>query len=100
MQMNKFPVLTRKIGVAKSSTTFIVGRAIQGAGGAGVTSGCYILIALSIEPSMVPALTGLVGATFSIASVAGPLLGGVLTQRVSWRWWYVMASLFFAQYVR
>ena len=65
-----------------------MGRAIQGAGGAGVTSGCYIIVAFSVRPPKVPAITGLFGVVFSIASVAGPLLGGVLTERVSWRWWY------------
>ena len=34
---------------------------------------------------------GLVGAVFSVASVAGPLLGGVFTQKVSWRWWFVLS---------
>jgi MFS family permease len=68
--------------------TLIVGRAIQGAGGAGVTGGCYIIIAIIVAPPKVPAFMGMVGAVFSIASVAGPIIGGVFTQQISWRWWY------------
>ncbi|KAI9664855.1 MAG: hypothetical protein M1821_006303 [Bathelium mastoideum] len=72
--------------VAQNSTTLIVGRAIAGLGGAGISSGAYTIIALSVTPNRQPAFTGILGAVFSIASVVGPLLGGVFTTDVTWRW--------------
>lgn len=73
-------------GVAPNSTALIVGRAIAGAGGAGIASGAYTIIAISAPPRQRPAFTGLLGATYGTASVIGPLLGGVFTDRLTWRW--------------
>jgi MFS transporter, DHA2 family, glioxin efflux transporter len=82
-------------GVAKNSTTLIVGRAIAGAGGAGIASGAYTIIAFSAPPQQRPAFTGVLGAAYGIASVIGPLLGGVFTDKLTWRWCVSQTSIFY-----
>lgn len=88
-QLEQMPYLIRGVAVAKNSTTLIAGRAITGVGGAGVLGGVYVIVAYVVSPPKQAAYLGLTGAVFSIASVAGPLLGGILTDRISWRWWCV-----------
>ncbi|RDL36306.1 Uncharacterized protein BP5553_05658 [Venustampulla echinocandica] len=72
--------------VAPNSTALIVGRAIAGLGAAGVASGAFILVAFIAPPEKRPAYLGLIGASYGISAVIGPLLGGVFTEKVSWRW--------------
>jgi MFS transporter, DHA2 family, glioxin efflux transporter len=74
------------IGVAQNNTTLIVGRAIAGMGGAGIASGCYTIIAFIVSAEKRPAYLGIVGATYGVASVVGPLIGGEFTDRLTWRW--------------
>ncbi|KAF7302872.1 Major facilitator superfamily transporter [Mycena kentingensis (nom. inval.)] len=73
-------------GVAPNSSTLIVGRAIAGLGSAGIFSGALIIVANTVPLESRPMYTGLIGAMYGIASVAGPLLGGVFTDKVTWRW--------------
>ncbi|KAL8682709.1 MAG: hypothetical protein Q9186_001305 [Xanthomendoza sp. 1 TL-2023] len=81
-----FEVGSLVCGVAPNSTALIVGRAIAGAGGAGIASGAYTIVAIAAPPKQRPAFTGLLGAVYGTASVIGPLLGGVFTDHLSWRW--------------
>ena len=72
--------------LAPNNIAFICGRAVQGVGGAGLSGGCYIIIAFISPPEHIAALFGILGSVFSISSVVGPLLGGAFSQSVTWRW--------------
>lgn len=73
-------------GVAPSSTALIIGRAIAGIGAAGCGSGAYTIIAFSAEPKMRATFTGVIGASYGVAAVLGPLVGGALAGNATWRW--------------
>jgi MFS transporter, DHA2 family, glioxin efflux transporter len=73
--------------VAQNSVTFIIGRAIAGLAGAGVATGAFTIIGFAAEPRLRPGLLGLMGAVYGLSSVLGPILGGIFTDKVSWRWW-------------
>ncbi|KAK8030317.1 GliA [Apiospora arundinis] len=73
-------------GIAPSSVVLVIGRAVAGVGAGGLSSGCFIIIGYIAPPAKRPVFLGLLGASYGIASVAGPLLGGILTDKLSWRW--------------
>ncbi|KAK8076205.1 hypothetical protein PG994_003477 [Apiospora phragmitis] len=72
--------------LASSSPIFIVGRAIQGMGTSGILSGGLIIIAQVVPLRMRSFIGGAIGAMEGVAMISAPVLGGVLTDKLSWRW--------------
>ena len=84
-------------GLAPTVEWLIVWRALQGIGGGIITANAFTIVGDLFPPKERSKWQGLFGAVFGMSSVAGPLIGGWLTDGVSlfgmvsdWRWTFLI----------
>jgi EmrB/QacA subfamily drug resistance transporter len=89
-----FTVGSIAAGSSQSVGTLIMWRALQGLGLGGLQALVVIVIAAMISPRERGRYTGPIAAVMSVATVAGPLLGGVIvdTSWLGWRWCFFVGA--------
>lgn len=73
-------------GMAQNMPQLIGFRALQGLGGGGLMVLSMAIVGDLVSPRERGKYQGLFGAVFGATSVLGPLLGGLFTEHLSWRW--------------
>ncbi|MFJ4920639.1 MFS transporter [Streptomyces sp. NPDC088725] len=83
-------------GLSVNSEMLIACRVFQGIGVGGLSALAQIVMAAMISPRERGRYSGYLGATFAVATVGGPLLGGVITDTswLGWRWCFYVGVPF------
>lgn len=73
-------------GFSQNPETLITFRVVQGLGAGGLTALSQIIMADIISPRDRGRYMGLFGAVMAVGTIGGPLIGGLLTDSIGWRW--------------
>ncbi|MEO3434555.1 MFS transporter [Inquilinus sp. CAU 1745] len=75
--------------LAPTMPVLLGGRLLQGAGSGLAAALCYILVRTYFPQALWPRIFAMIAAVWGVAALAGPALGGLLTQLVDWRFAYL-----------
>lgn len=77
-------------GAAPSMGALIAARGIQGVGAGGIGASAFALVAALVPPRERGKYQGLTASVMAIGTIGGPLLGGFVTEHLSWRWAFLI----------
>jgi len=89
-----FVLATAAAGFSQDPGMMIAMRAVQGIGAGGLAALSQVIMADIISPRERGKYMGLFGAVMAVSTVGGPLLGGVVTDAIDWRWNFYIALPF------
>ncbi|PSN58839.1 MFS general substrate transporter [Corynespora cassiicola Philippines] len=72
--------------VAHDVTVMLVGRCAQGVGGGGIITMTQLIFCDMVPLRQRPKYFAIVLASWSVGTIAGPVVGGCLVEKASWRW--------------
>jgi EmrB/QacA subfamily drug resistance transporter len=83
-------------GVSGSVGMLLIARTVQGIGAGGLMALVQVIMARMISPRQRGRYSGYLGAVFALATVIGPLIGGVIvdTTWLGWRWCFYVGVPF------
>lgn len=70
----------------------IILRAIQGIGAAGVFNLSMVILSEAVTPEQFPKYSGITATVYVLAFGFGPLIGGGISSRTTWRWVFWLKS--------
>ncbi|MEU5882800.1 MDR family MFS transporter [Spirillospora sp. NPDC047279] len=73
-------------GTSQDMTQLIAFRAVQGIGGGGLMVGAFALIGSLFPPQEQGRYQGMISGVMGLTMIGGPLIGGFITDNLSWRW--------------
>ncbi|KAL1916570.1 uncharacterized protein VTP21DRAFT_5761 [Calcarisporiella thermophila] len=90
MTMTIFLIGSGLCSAAQSMIWLIMMRALQGVGGGGVVGMVYVTLAKVVPPKQLSTYQSVVTSIFMLSSIIGPILGGVFSEVVNWRWGFLI----------
>ena len=85
-----FTICSIPAGLSQTMNQLVAARALQGIGGGIITASCFAAGADLFPPHKRGNYQALAGLAFGVAAVAGPLLGGYITDHFSWHWIFLL----------